>query len=328
MVRYIVRRLLISALLLFLISLLIFLVLRLLPGDPVLARLGGAKFIDEATIEALREQLGLNQPLALQYFQWVSGLATGNFGESYANGLPVAELIGQRLLPTAQLAMAGLTIAVLIAIGFSLLSISSKRKFLKFFVEGYTVFGLSAPPFVIGIILILSIPLLLPWIPVGGYVDPNVDLVGNLRTLFLPALTLGIAVSAPLIRYLLGSMSEVEGYLFVRTARGKGLVRRRVVSRHIFPNGLLPALTSLGISVGVLLGGVVEIEYIFSWPGLGSLMVASVFARDYALIQTIVLLAATLVIVSNLVVDILYGVLDPRLRIRGSRLATVSRTES
>lgn len=322
MLGYILRRVALSILLLLLISIVVFLVLRVLPGDPVLARLGGAKFIDDAAIEALREQMGLNQPLMAQYLGWVSGLFTGDFGESYANGYPVSELIGQRLFPTAELAIAGLLIAVLIATSFSLLSVAAKRRLAKLLVEGYTVFGLSAPPFVIGIILILIVPVLLAGIPVGGYVDPAVDLGGNLRALLLPSLTLGIAVSAPLIRYLLGSMSEVEGFLFVRTARGKGLTRRQVVTRHIFPNGLLPALTSLGISVGVLLGGVVEIEYIFSWPGLGSQMVASVFARDYALIQTIVLLAATLVIVCNLVVDILYGVLDPRLRIRGPRVAS------
>lgn len=321
MIRFILRRVLLSLLLLLLISLMVFFVMRILPGDPVLARLGGTKFIDESAIEALRESMGLNQPLIVQYLSWASGLFTGDFGDSYANGYPVSQLIGQRLFPTAELAIAGLLIAVLIAVSFSLLSVATKRRFLKFFVEGFTVFGLSAPPFVIGIILILIVPVLLSGIPVGGYVDPSRDLGANLRALFLPALTLGIAVSAPLIRYLLGSMGEVEGSLFVRTARGKGLTRRRIVTRHIFPNGLLPALTSLGISVGVLLGGVVEIEFIFSWPGLGSAMVEAVFARDYALIQTIVLLAATLVIISNLVVDILYGVLDPRLRIRSSRVA-------
>lgn len=328
MVWYVARRLLMAVVLLVIISLLVFLVLRLLPGDPVLARLGGAKFIDEATIDALREELGLKQPLPVQYLLWISGLLTGNFGASLANGLPVSQLIGQRILPTAQLALAGLTIAVFIAVGFSLLAVATKRRFLKFAVEAYTVFGLSAPPFVIGIILIITIPVVLSGIPVGGYVDPEVNLYGNLRSLFLPSLTLGIAVSAPLIRYLMGSMSEAEHYLFVRTARGKGLVWKRVVARHIFPNGLLPALTSLGISVGVLLGGVVEIEYVFSWPGLGSLMVGSVFARDYALIQTIVLLAATLVIITNLAVDILYGVIDPRLRIRSSRVTSLSKTGS
>lgn len=320
MIRYIARRVVFSLVLLFVISLVVFFAMRLLPGDPVLARLGGTMFVDEAAIEKLREEMGLSSPPFIQYGEWILGFATGNLGESFTNGYPVADLLTQRLFPTAQLAVAGLLIAVLIATAFSLLSIGAKRKFVSFFVEAYTVFGLSAPPFVIGIILILVIPTLIAGIPVGSYVDPAVDLGANLRSLFLPALTLGIAVSAPLIRYLVGSMTEVEGYLFIRTARGKGLRRPAIVTRHIFPNGLLPALTSLGISVGVLLGGVVEIEYVFSWPGLGSQMVAAVFARDYALIQTLVLFAAALVIFANLVVDILYGLLDPRLRIRSSRL--------
>jgi peptide/nickel transport system permease protein len=310
-----------SLVLLFVISVVIFLVLRVLPGDPVLARLGGTKFIDESAIEALRASMGLDQALPIQYVQWISGVASGDFGESYSNGYPVAQLIGQRLFPTVELAVAGLMIAVIVATGFSLLSVAARRRFVKGVVEGYTVFGLSAPPFVIGIILILVVPTMLSGIPVGGYVDPADDPLGNLLALLLPALTLGIAVSAPLIRYLMGSMDEVQGSLFVRTARGKGLSRGRIVTRHVFPNGVLPALTAFGVSVGVLLGGVVEIEYIFSWPGLGSLLVEAVFARDYALIQTIVLLAAALVIACNLVVDLLYGVLDPRLRIRIPRVA-------
>lgn len=320
MALYVVRRVLLSVLMLLLISIVVFTVMRLLPGDPVIARLGGAKFVDQEAIDRLRESMGLNQPPVLQYLNWISGIFTGDFGKSFANDYPVSVLIGQRLFPTAELALGGLLIAVIIAVSFSLLSLASRKRFARLFVEGYTVFGLSAPPFVIGIILILVLAVLLSALPVGGYVDPADDLVGNLRSVFLPSLTLGIAVSAPLIRYLLGSMTEVESSQFVRTARGKGMPWNTIVFRHIFPNGLLPALTSLGISLGVLLGGVVEIEYIFSWPGLGSAMVGAVMSRDYALIQTIVLLAATMVILANLIVDLLYGVLDPRLRIRSSRV--------
>jgi peptide/nickel transport system permease protein len=320
MLQYMVRRILFSLLMLLLISVVVFAVMRLLPGDPVIARLGGAKFIDEVAIEQLRERMGLNVPVVVQYFAWISGLVTGNFGRSYTNDFPVSEIIGQRLFPTVELALFGLLIAVIIAVAFSLLSVGVRNRVAKSVVEGYTIFGLSAPPFVIGIILILVLAVVLSALPVGGYVDPAKDLVGNLRSVFLPALTLGIAVSAPLIRYLLGSMTEVQSSLFVRTARGKGLPWRLVVMRHIFPNGLLPAMTSLGVSLGVLLGGVVEIEYIFSWPGLGSAMVSAVMSRDYILIQTIVLLAATMVILANLIVDLLYGVVDPRLRVRTARV--------
>lgn len=319
MVRYLVRRLILSLVMLTVISAVLFSVLRVLPGDPVIARLGGAKFISQAAIDQLRHSMGLDVPQLLQYFKWISGFFTGNFGDSYANGYPVAQLIQQRLFPTFELAVAGLLFAVLFAVGFSLLAIATKRRSVKLFVDGYTVFGLSAPPFVIGILLIVVFASLLSLLPVGGYVAPSQDLLGNLRSLVLPALTLGVAVSAPLIRYLLGSMSEVERSLFVRTAIGKGLKRPRIVGRHIFPNGLLPALTSLGVSVGVLLGGVVEVEFVYSWPGLGTQVLDAVFARDYSLIQTTVLFAAAMVILSNLIVDILYGVLDPRLRIRGAR---------
>jgi peptide/nickel transport system permease protein len=314
--RYVIRRILVSIVLLLVISIVVFTVMRLLPGDPALSRLGGAKFIGSSAIADLRKSMGLDQPLIVQYGQWIAGVVTGNFGLSFANGYPVATLIGQRLFPTAELAIGGLIIAVVIAVGFSLLSAVNRKRIARFFVEGYTIFGLSAPPFVIGIILILVLAVSLSAVPVGGYVDPSKNLGGNLRSVILPAFTLGIAVSAPLIQYLLSSMTEVSHSLFVRTARGKGLPWKSVVFRHIFPNGVLPALTSLGISVGVLLGGVVEVEYVFSWPGLGSLMVDSVQSRDYSLIQTIVVLASAIVILSNLVVDLLYGVLDPRLRIQ------------
>lgn len=319
MARYLGRRAAWSALMLGLISVMIFIILRVIPGDPTITMLGNAQNIDPAAIARIRAELGLDQPLWAQYWSWVSGVVVGDFGSSYFSGFPVETLIGQRVLPTVTLAVSGLAIAVVLALIFAVTPSVTRSKVLRQLVSGYTVFGLSAPPFVIGIIFIVVFAVWLGWLPAGGYDDPRVSLSGHLIHLALPAITLGLAVSAPLIRYLQGSMADVESAIYVRTAIAKGIGWRSVVTGHVLPNALLPALTALGVSVGTLLGGVVVVEYVFVWPGLGSQMVDAVFRRDYAVIQSIALLAAFIFILTTLVVDILYGVLDPRLRVAPSR---------
>ena len=319
MTQYLVRRAAWSGLMLLLISVFIFVILRAIPGDPTITMLGNARDIDQAAIDKIRADLGLDRPLWEQYPAWIGGFFVGDFGASYYSGFPVETLIGQRAIPTLTLAVAGLLIAVALALVFAVAPVVSRRPSLRRLVDGYTVFGLSAPPFVIGIIFIVIFAVYLRWLPTGGYVPPSESVAGHLRHLALPAITLGLAVSAPIIRYLQGSMAETESALYVRTAIAKGIGWRAVVTRHILPNALLPALTALGVSVGTLLGGVVVVEFVFVWPGLGSQMVDAVFRRDYAVIQSTVLLAALIFILTTLLVDILDGVLDPRLRVVPSR---------
>lgn len=315
MIRYVLKRCLIAVLMIFLSSILIFAVLRLLPGSPTIAKLAGAKGIDPKAIAALNKELGLDRPLVAQYLSWIGGALHGDFGKSFFSQYGVGELIDQRLGPTIELAIGSLVVAVLLALTLSLVPVIRDSAWIGRFVTGYTVLGLSAPAFLVGIGIQLLFGNTLHWLPHYTYVALSDDPTKNLRLLIAPAVTLGAAISAPLINYLRASLRDVESAQYVRTAHGSGVRRRRVVLSHIVPNALLPALTALGVSVGALLGGVVEVEYVFGWPGLGSAIVSAVNQRDYALIQSMVLLAAVAYVLTTLVVDILYGVLDPRLRV-------------
>ncbi|WP_158889860.1 ABC transporter permease [Amycolatopsis anabasis] len=315
MIQYVLRRLGASVLMLVLVSVLIFVVLRLLPGDPTVTKVGAAQGIDPRALLQLRTELGLEDPIPVQYWHWVTGLLVGDLGRSYFSQFDVDTLIGQRLGPTLELSLAGVVLAVLLALVLAVTPTVLRSKWLGRFVGGYTTLGMAAPPFVFGILLIAIFTVKLGILPNESYVAPAEDFPRNLRVLLLPALTLGICLSAPLIRYLRASLVEVEGMPHVRTATGKGIPRRAVVLRHVLPNALMPALTSLGITVGQVLSGAVAVEYVFRWPGLGSLIVDSVYKRDYAVIQSTVLLLAAIFVVVNLIVDVLYGVLDPRLRV-------------
>ncbi|MFE0021281.1 ABC transporter permease [Amycolatopsis sp. NPDC059021] len=313
--RYILRRAGVSALMLVGVSVLVFVVLRLLPGDPTVTKVGAAQGIDPKALLRLRTELGLEDPLPVQYWHWITGLLTGDLGRSYFSQFDVGTLIGQRLGPTLELSFAGVLLAVVLALVLSVLPTILRGRWLGRLVGGYTTLGMAAPPFVFGIVLIALFVVKLGWLRNENYVALSADFAGNLRVLLLPTLTLGICLSAPLIRYLRATLSEVEDSRHVRTAAGKGLRRRAVVLRHVLPNALLPALTSLGVTVGQVLSGAVVVEFVFRWPGLGSLIVDSVYKRDYAVIQSTVLLLAAVFVLVNLLVDVLYGVLDPRLRV-------------
>jgi len=317
---YILRRVVTSALLLALVSVLLFVVLRVLPGDPTIARVGSGQSIDPRVLDELRRDAGLDDPVLVQYGHWIGRmLLHGDFGSSFFNGLGVGTLIGQRIGATVELAVAGLVVGVALALPLALAPVLWPGKAWSRFVAAYTTLGTAAPPFVFGIIFILLFSVQLRWFPVRGYVAPGDDLLENLRLLVMPAVTLGITLSAPLIRYLRTSLEEALGAPYVRTARGKGASHRALVLRHALPNALLPALTALGVMVGSLLGGVVVVEVVFRWPGMGTLLVDAVSKRDYAVLQSGVLLVAAAFIVANLVVDVLYGVLDPRLRVDRGR---------
>jgi peptide/nickel transport system permease protein len=272
--------------------------------------------VDPAAAADLRSRLGLDDPLILQYFDWVKGLLAGDMGTSYFSQTKVSTLVAQRIGPSLELAVVSMTMAVVIAVPLALLAALKPRSIIDKAVGGFTTLTMAVPSFLIAIVLVAVFSVRLGLLPTRGYVSPFTDLAANLRVVFLPALTLALTSAAPILRFLRTSLAEVSSAPYMRTARGKGLRWPLALVRHALPNALLPTLTVMGLIVGRLLGGVVVIEYIFGWPGLGSLVVDAVLKRDYAVLQTTVLVAAATFILSALVVDVLYGVVDPRLRIR------------
>lgn len=319
MLIYVFKRVMSSVMMLFIISIIIFVALRMLPGDPTTIALAQGDGISEEAIARMRSELGLDLPVLLQYGNWVSGFIVGDFGVSYFSTYDVGLLISQRLPATVSLALAALGLAIVISLLAAILPLRLRSRWLEHFVNAFTAFGLAAPTFVIGIILVLVLANALRLLPSSGYVSFADDTGQALRYLILPAFTLSLAIAPQLIRYLQGSIGEVRWATFVRTARGKGIGWGGTVDRHIMPNALLPALTSLGISVGQLLSGAVVVEAVFAWPGIGQLVVDAVNKRDYAVIQAVVLLAAAVFVIVTLAVDLLYGVLDPRLRVTRKR---------
>ena len=318
MATYVLRRFVTSIGLLFLSSLLIFVVLRLIPGDPTITKLGGGMSdIDPRAYQALRHQLGLDRSLSYQYVHWLGGLVHGDFGRSYFSQFSVTTLIKERAGSTLELATAALVLGLLFSVPAATLGAIWRNRFFDSVLSGFTAVGMSTPTFVNGLILIVVFGVKLKWLPTQGYVSFENHPLQSLKAVTLPAITLAIAIAAPIMLILRSTLADVASAAYIRTARGKGLRRTQVVLRHELPNATIPALTMVGVIIGSLLGGSVIVEYVFARPGLGSLMVDAIYQRDYAVLQTLVLLAAAAFILSSLAVDLLYGVLDPRLRVRG-----------
>jgi peptide/nickel transport system permease protein len=315
MARYVAKRLVTSIGLLFLSTIVIFLLMRVIPGDPTITKLGGSiKEVDESTLAQIRHDLGLDESLPRQYVTWVSGVFQGDFGSSYFSQFSVTTLIGQRIGATLLLALMSMVIGLAIAIPACVAGAVWPNRVLNAALSAFAAIGIAIPTFVIGIALIISLGVELDLLPTQGYVSFQRDPVGSVQSTLLPALTLGIGVAAVTMRILRASLVEVGSASFVRTARGKGLFRWQVVTRHELPNASIPAITQAGIIVAHLVGGAVIVEYVFARPGLGTLLVDSVFQRDYAVLQTLVLMAAAAFIVTSLIVDVLLGLIDPRLR--------------
>jgi peptide/nickel transport system permease protein len=290
----------------------VFALLHLTPGDPIDAMM--AESADAAAKASLRAELGLDRPLSVQYLAWMGRLLRGDLGRSIRNGEPVIENVGRRIRPSLQLALLAMTISLLIA--FPVGIVSAVRRNTSFDRAGTTfaLFGICMPNFLLALLLIFLFGVTLRWLPISGYVDPAEELVDGLRSLALPAVTLGLALAAVVTRTLRSSMLEALTEDYVRTARAKGLSEWRVMRGHVLRNALIPVVTVLGLQLGTLIGGAVITEYVFALPGVGRLVVDAVFARDYPLVQGVVLLIAVGFIASNLVVDLLYGLIDPRLR--------------
>lgn len=305
---------------LLMVSVLIFAVLRLLPGDPVLTRFGSTPGVDPAQIEELRRSAGLDKPLVTQYYEWISGLVRGDLGESYFNQFSVGTLIAQRLPSTVELMVLVVILSVAIALPLGVISALRPHGVVDRALATVSAAGMAMPPFLVGVLFIVIFAVELRWLPARGSVPLAEDPVAHFQHLLLPSLTLAVAAAPLLLRFLRSSMVEVLSSTYIRTAEGKGASRWRVVVHHALRNALIPSLTMLGLIVGYTLGGVVIIEYVFGLKGLGSLAVEAVFNRDYAVLQSVTLLISAMFILTSLVVDLLYGVLDPRLRVGRPRV--------
>ena len=298
------------------VSLLTFLFIRLIPGDAIAARLGTSTALTPDQLASLRAYFGLDQPLPLQYWNWLTSLLRGDAGYSIRTGRPVFLEIAQRLPATLELALAATAIALAVGLPLGLLSALRPRSRLDVAARIGGLIGLSLPNFWLGTLIIVLFSLYLRWLPnTGGYVDLLQDPLGNLRLLLFPAVTLGLALAAATMRMTRSAMLDVLGADYVRTATAKGLAPRVVLRRHVLKNGLIVVITLLGIQVGQLLGGAVVVEEIFSVPGVGRLLLNAIVQRDYALVQGAVLVIAVLFVALNIVVDLLYGYLDPRIRL-------------
>lgn len=294
-------------------SLVVFFLVRLIPGDPATALLG-MEATDEA-IAALRERLSLDQPLVTQYLTWIGNILAGDFGRSIQGGREVLPLLLTALLPTLWLSLAALAVSLIIAIPAGVISATRRDSPSDYAASFFALCGLSMPSFWLGVLLILMFSIHLPILPASGYVSPSEDFAAFLRHLVLPAVTLGTALAAAVMRMTRSAMLDVLRADFVRTARSKGLSARAVIWRHAFRNAQIPIITLLGIQLGQLLGGVVITETVFSWPGIGKVTVDAIFARDYVVVQGAVLLTATLFVLINLATDVVYTLIDPRLRL-------------
>lgn len=297
---------------LFVVSVVVFLMVRAIPGDAALVLLGPTAKPEQ--VVALREQMGLDEPLWRQYLIWIAGVFRGDLGKSWINGFPVAELIRQKLPATVALAVGSLAVAILIAIPMGALPALRPDGWIQRVAALCNGLMLAIPTFWLGVLLVLVVSLRLRWLPPSGYVAFTEDPLQAIKLLILPSLTLGAYLSAIFARFLSSAISEVLAQDFVRTATAKGLRERVVVSRHVMRNALIPVVTMLGIQFGGLLGGAVIVEAIFDWPGLGRLLVTSISSRDYAVVQGTILLAASAFLFVNLLTDLTYGVLDPRIR--------------
>jgi peptide/nickel transport system permease protein len=298
------------------VTVLTFLFIRLIPGDAIAARLGTSTALTPEQLASLRAYFGLDQPLYQQYWTWLASLFHGDLGYSIRTGRPVLVEITERLPVTLELAAAATLVAVAIGLPLGLLSALRPRSHADVTARIGGLIGLSLPSFWLGTLIIVFFSLYLRWLPnTGGYVDFVRDPVGNLALILLPAVTLGVALAAATMRMTRSAMLDVLSADYVRTAWAKGLSGALVVRRHVLKNGLIVVVTLLGIQVGQLLGGAVVVEEIFSIPGVGRMLLAAIVQRDYALVQGGVLVIAILFVLVNIVVDVLYGYLDPRIRL-------------
>jgi ABC-type dipeptide/oligopeptide/nickel transport system permease component len=295
-------------------SMAIFLILHLIPGDPAAIIAGGDA--TPAQVAAVRKDLGLDRPLVVQYAIWSGHVLHGNFGNSLIGKYPVWDQIKHAYPATLELTIAALILALLVAVPLGILAALHPRSWLDRAISAFNAFAIGIPNFLLGILLILIFSLNVLHLPVGGRVPLTEDPSAGLKSLILPAVTLSVGIAAVLTRFIRSALLEVLTEDYIRTARAKGLPGSAVIRRHALRNALIPVITVLGIQVGRLLGGAVIVEAVFAWPGMGRLAVQAILTRDYTIVQAALLLLVTAFIIVNLIVDIAYGFLDPRVRVQ------------
>ena len=316
--QYITRRLLQAIPLLFCISILMFILLHLLPGGP--EAIYENPLLDAAGRAAIRSSLGLNDPLPVQYFKWIAGALTGNFGNSFATGQPVTTILTQRFPVTLELVVSAFILALVVALILGTTSAVFQGKIMDYLITTITYFGISMPIFLFALFMQNTFAATLHWLPDSGTATPGVvfspldTLIDHLLHLLMPVLVLSLTFTARWSRYLRTSMIDVIKQDYMRTGIAKGVPYVSLLIRHALRNALIPLITVIAIEFGAVAGGAVITEGIFVWPGMGQLFIQSLAARDYPVLLAMLLLGGTLVILFNLIADILYGVMDPRIR--------------
>ncbi len=312
MIDFLLRRLAQLVPTLVLVSMLIFGLQQLLPGDP--AKILAGEEQDPQVVAYLRQKLHLDEPLPVRYAWWVRGVLHGDLGESIRNQEPVLQLVAQKLPVTLELALLAMTIALVIGIPAGIVSAVGRGTAWDWGANVFALWGISTPNFWLGILMILLFAVNLGWLPASGYVSPLEDLRANLAAMIMPAFVLGNAIAAVLMRHTRSAMLQVLSADYVRTARAKGLPERTVVLKHALRNALTPVITLGALELGTLLSGAVLTEQVFTIPGFGKLIVDAVFNRDYAVVQGVVLVTATAYMLLNLLADVAYVAVNPRLR--------------
>lgn len=298
---------------LFVVSIAIFMLVHITPGDPASVMLGVDATKEQ--LEELRQEMGLDLPIYQQYFNWIAGVSQGDFGTSYFMKEPVTQSIAEHLGPTLSLAIIAQTITILIAVPLGIAAANRRGTIADQSIMGVSLLGMSIPSFLLGLFLILLIGVKLGWLPVAGYQPLSAGLWNHIKYLIMPAISLGAIQAALVARMTRTSMLEVLNTNFIKTAQAKGVKKRAIVYKHALRNAFLPILTVIGQTFGILVAGAVVTETIFNIPGIGQLIINSVERRDYSVIQGVVLFVTLSYVLINLVIDLLYGFVDPRVRL-------------
>ncbi|MFS2327849.1 ABC transporter permease [Brucella sp. H1_1004] len=309
---YLLKRIFALVPVLLLVSVFVFLLLRLTPGDPAAILAGDAATTEQ--LERIREAMGLNEPILTQYFTWMGNILQGDLGVSLISGVPVLDMVSQRIGPTISIAVLTIIIAVLVAIPMGVVAAWRHRSWADYLVMSFSVLGFSVPVFLVGYVLLLIFSVNLGWLPVQGFKPISSGLGGFLERAILPALTLASIYIALIARMTRAAMLDVLGEDYIRTARAKGVNDRRLLFVHALKNAAVPVVTIVGTGFALLISGVVVTESIFNIPGIGRLTVDAVLARDYPVIQAMILLTSALYVFVNLLIDLSYTLFDPRIR--------------
>jgi peptide/nickel transport system permease protein len=317
MTTYIIRRLIQALVVLILVTLIVFFVMRLLPGDPILiyvAQTAELERMPQEKIDELRAEFGLDKPIMVQYANWVAGIFRGDFGTSIFYREDVGKLMRDRFPPTIHIGFLALIVGAIFGVLAGMVAAVRRGKWLDKTVTPLTYVGLTIPVFLLGILLIYAFGVKLGWLPISGYTSPLDDFWLSTRQVIMPVFCLAVFGLAANARQMRSSMLEVTRQDYIRTAWSKGLKERVVVMRHMLKNSLIPVITLMGVSVSIILGGTFLVETVFAIPGVGRLMVTSIFGQDYVVVQAITLIFAVIILLVNLIVDISYAWLDPRIR--------------